>query len=510
MLTRTNQGRTLAVATLAILATGCAVGPNFERPQVPAAERYVPRSVQSGDAPSITYGAAIAADWYTLFRSDALNALVHEALTNNPDLDAARHGLVAAQADLRAVAGGALPQVDANAGATRSRYNGSLLLEPANALTAVGNTYSMGATLSYPLDLFGGIRRGIESQAAVTDNVRHQALNTYITLVNQVVVTAFDYARVDAQIRVTQALIGDLRDQLELTARLEEAGKIAHSDTLLAQTQSESTAATLPGLQRQRAAFSNALARLTGKTPAEFAAPSVTLEDFSLPPSLPVSLPSILVRQRPDVLAAEDQLHQASAEVGVATAARLPALTLSGQFSQQANKLGDLSGSAANVWSFGLDLAAPILHGGTLSARQKAAEARYAQAAALYRSTVTGAFVEVGDSLQALEMDSASFAAYRRALDSARASRELAAAQFRAGTVTQLQTLIVEQQYQTAALAEVQARAQRFADAASLIHALGGGWWNAPQDPAQLAAANTRSSIAIPQASAMSEEHSHE
>jgi NodT family efflux transporter outer membrane factor (OMF) lipoprotein len=478
--------RMLVLAMFASLATGCVVGPNFNRPHTPDASTYVAPAAESSEAPSLLYGAKIAADWYTLFRSDALNALVQEALANNPDLEAARHGLVAAQADLRATTGSTLPQVDVSAGASRGRINGSYLYGPADAFSASGNQDSIGPKLTYQLDLFGGERRAIESKTATTSNARHQALDTYITLINQVIVTAFDYASTEARVEVTEEMVDTLRAQLELTRRLEQAGKVTRSDTLVAQTQLENTAATLPGLQRQRLAFANALAQLVGKTPAEFTAPPLALDDFALPESVPVSLPSTLVQQRPDVLAAEDQLHRASAEIGVARAARFPTLSLSAQFLKQGNSLADLASPAANVWSFGLNLAAPIINGGALSARESAARARYDQAAAVYRSTVVGAFVDVADSLQSLEQDSTSHAAYRRAVDSARSSREIVDAQFRAGSVTQLQVLTVQQQYLTAALAEVQSRAERFADVAGLMRALGGGWWNSPQDPAQL------------------------
>lgn len=214
--------------------------------------------------------------------------------------------------------------------------------------------------------------------------------------------------------------------------------------------------------------------------------PPLALDDFKLPQSVPVSFPSTLVRQRPDVLAAEDRLHQASAAIGVARAARFPALTLSAQFSKEVSKIAEFSTPAADVGSLGLNLAAPILHGGSLAAREQAARARYAQAEALYRSTVISAFREVADSLQSLEMDEASHAAYERALASARASRDIVGAQFAAGSVNELQVLTIQQQYLSAALAEVQSRVKRFADVASLFRALGGGWWNAPEDPASL------------------------
>ena len=218
------------------------------------------------------------------------------------------------------------------------------------------------------------MRRSIESQRAATSNVRDQVLNTYVTLVDQVVITAFDYAATLAQIEVTQALVSDLRAQYDLTQALENAGKVTRSDTLQAQTQLENVQATLPGLEQQRDTYRNALAQLSGKTPDEFRLPDLSLKDFSLPPELPVSVPSILVRQRPDILAAEENLHKASAGIGVAEAARLPSLSISAQYAQQTTKLNEFFTRPGGVWSVGADLTAPLFHGGTLAARAAGGE----------------------------------------------------------------------------------------------------------------------------------------
>ncbi len=475
-----NKAFKLAAACGAgALLAACTLGPDFARPEAPAGG-YLKQGSQG-----IVYGSEIADDWYQLFHSAALNSLVREALANNPDLDAARHGLLAAQYELKAVSGATLPQISAGGSVKRGSINGSFLYQPPAAFAATGNQFSIGPSLSYKLDLFGGVHRTIEAQAAATSYARNQALNTYVTLVNQVVVTAFDYAASKAQVEVTQALIAELQSQYELTQKLENAGKIARTDTLQAQTQLESTSATLPGLEQQRDTYLNALARLSGKAPDEFAAPALSLKDFSLPAQLPLSLPSTLVRQRPDILAAEDNLHQASAEIGVAQAARFPSLNLSASYTQQAGKLNQLFTKPAGIWSVGLDATTPLFDAGALSARHDEAKERYLQARASYRSTVVGAFVEVADALQALRHDGDSYAAHTRALQSAAASRDLALAQYRAGKFNELQVLTVEQQYQNAALSQVQADAQRFTDSAELFRALGGGWWSAPQDPSR-------------------------
>ena len=484
--------RMLISGVAAALITGCTVGPDFVRPEPPAVA-YSRSVAPAGTTQSFVYGGEVAGDWYRLFRSGALDQLVRQALANNPDLDAARHGLAAAQDELRAVSGAALPRIDATGQIGRAHINGSELYAPVNALSATGDRYEIGPSLVYDLDLFGGTRRSIESQQALTAAVSDQLRDTYVTLVDQVVVTAFDYAAVQAQIEVTRSLVSELQAQYDLIVRLESAGKIIHSDTLQAETQLENVRATLPGLEQQRDAYRDALARLSGRTPDQFRMPALTLADFTLPGQLPISVPSALVRQRPDVLAAEASLHAASAEIGVAEAARLPQLSLSAQYAQQTTRLNELFTQPGGVWSAGLGLAAPLFHGGTLAAREDESKQRYAQALSSYRGTVIAAFVDVADALQALQHDSDSYTAHNRALQAARESQELAAAEYRAGKYTELQVLTAEQQYQSAALTQVQADAQRFTDTAALFRALGGGWWNA-NDDAPLSAAATPSS----------------
>ena len=457
---------------------GCAVGPNFKRPDPPKSAYSQP----AGPA-SLVYGGEVAADWYTLFHSDSLNTLVQTALQANPDLEGARHNLFAAQYELQAVAGTALPQVQLDAKATRAKVNGSLLYQPPETLQVTANQFNLGPSLAYDLDVFGRIRRSIESQTAQTDQAGHQALNVYISLVNQVVLTAFNLAAADEQISVTQALVGDLQEQYNLTQTLENAGKITRSDSLQAKAQLEDARANLPGLEKQRDVYRNSLLRLLGKAPDSDALPLLALRDFTLPQRLPVSLPSQLVRQRPDILEAEDTLHQASADVGVAEAARFPSFEISAQYAQQSNRTADLFTKAGQIWSVGLNVTQPIFAGGTLRAREKEARQRFLQAEAQYRGTVLDAFVDVANAMQALQHDTDGYDARTTALDAARANRDLARDQFRHGRVNELVVLTAEQQYQNGLLSQVRADAQRFADAATLFHALGGGWWSAQNNP---------------------------
>jgi NodT family efflux transporter outer membrane factor (OMF) lipoprotein len=476
--------RLLLLGASAALITACTLGPNFKRPAAPDTAAYSQSLPRAGSASSVTYGGDVAADWYELFHSDGLETLVRQALANNPDLDAARHGLLAAQFELKAVAGSALPQIDASGQVGRAHVNGSFLYGPVNELDVTGNRFALGPSLTYNLDLFGGVRRSIEAQQAATASVHEQVLDTYITLVDQVVINAFDYAASRAQIEVTAALVQELQAQFDLTQRLEQAGKITRSDTLTAQTQLDNVAATLPGLEQQRDVYRNALAQLAGVAPDDFRMPELSLKDFTLPHELPASLPSALVRHRPDILAAEANLQQASARIGVAEAARFPALSLSAQYAQQTTAINEFLTRPGGLWSVGANLTAPIFHGGTLAAQEQEAKEQYLQAQGTYRKTVVAAFVEVANALQSLGHDSDGYLAHSQARDAARANSDLALIQYRAGRYTELQVLTAEQQYQQAALTQVQADVQRFTDAAALFRALGGGWWNSPRDPA--------------------------
>ncbi len=487
-----NPKRLALLAALIASATACTLGPNFKQPSAPDKPAYSQSLPPSGGPTGVTYGGDMADDWYTLFRSDALNGLVHQALANNPDLSAARHGLLAAQYELKAVSGTALPQIDASGKIGRAHANGSFLYGPVNQIDVTADQFSAGPSLTYNLDVFGGIRRSIEAQRAQTAGAREQVLDTYVTLVDQVVINAFDYAATCEQIEVTRSLVKELRDQFDLTSTLEQAGKTTRSDTLEAQSQLEVTAATLPGLEQQRDTYRNALAQLIATNPDDFQMPDLSLRDFELPDQVPVSLPSMLVRHRPDILAAEDKLHQASASIGVAEAARFPAISLSAQYAQQTSFINEFLTRPGGIWSIGADLSAPIFHGGTLAAREKEAREQYLQAEDIYRKTVVGAFVEVANALQSLGHDRDGYLAHTRALEASRANSDLAEAQYRAGRYTELQVLTAQQQFQQAALSQVQSDAQRFTDIASLFRALGGGWWNAANDPSALPVASAQ------------------
>jgi NodT family efflux transporter outer membrane factor (OMF) lipoprotein len=467
--------RIVALASL-VMASGCAVGPHFERPAAPFTG-YPTETAQVG-AERLDAGADVPPDWYRLFGAASLNALVQEALRANPDLEAARRSLIAARYELEAVAGSALPQIELDTKAMRARVNGSFLYEPIEKFQATANVFTIGPSLAYDLDVFGRLRRTIEAQTAQTAQIAHQTLNVRITLVSNVVLTAFEVAAATEQIEVTRKLVEDNQAQYELTRKLEEGGKGTRSDTLQALSQLESTRAELPGLRKQLDTYRNALLRLLGSAPTDHTLPPIALKDFDLPAKIPVSLPSQLVRQRPDILEAEDLLHQASAQVGVAEAARFPDFQLTAQYAQQSEMLSDIFSKAGQIWTAGLNVTAPIFEGGRLRAREKEARQRFLQVAAQYRGTLIDAFVEVANALEALERDGESYAARTTSVYAARANRDLERLLFERGKVSELVVLTAEEQYQNAALEEVRADVQRFSDVAQLLHALGGGWWN--------------------------------
>jgi NodT family efflux transporter outer membrane factor (OMF) lipoprotein len=337
--------------------------------------------------------------------------------------------------------------------------------------------YDVSASVSYALDLFGGVRRGIEAQAAQAEYQQFQTLATYQTLAANVVTSAVKEASLRAQLGATNKVIEALQEQLQLTERQAELGGAAYAEVLTARSNLASVQATVPGLQQQQSAAQHQLAVYLGKTPSEFTSSGLELAALRLPQEIPVSLPSELVRQRPDVRAAEASLHQASAEVGVATANLLPQISISGSYGGQANKSSDLFSSGASVWNIGAGITQPLFHAGELTARRRAAIAAYDQAAANYRLTVLQAFQNVADSLRALDNDAQALAAQYTAAGSAEESLRLLQKQYELGGASYLQLLTAQKQYQQTQIDYVRALAARYQDTAALFQALGGGGW---------------------------------
>ncbi|MBI4292350.1 MAG: efflux transporter outer membrane subunit [Betaproteobacteria bacterium] len=477
--------RVLTLAALAAIA-GCApVGPNFKPPDPPQAERYtesaLPAQTASADAaggPSQRYapGTEIPADWWELFRSEALGRLVRMAIADSPTLDAARAALVQAQETLNAQYSVLYPSVDASAGARRQRTTGASFGLP-SAQPNLFTLYNASVNVSYAIDVAGGARRELESLLSQIDYQRLQLEAAYLSLTGNVVTAAVQEASLRAQIRATREVARSQEQTLSVVEKQFDLGAVSRAEVLAQRTQLAQTLATLPPLEKALAQTRNALAALVGHFPAEAGLPESELAQMQLPQELPLSLPSALARQRPDIRAAEALLHRASAEIGVAEAAKYPQLTLSAAYGSAATRSASLFGSQSMIWNLGASLLAPIFHAGKLEAQKRAAIAAYDQALAQYRQTVLAAFRNVADVLEALEGDARALKAQAEAEASARASLELARAQFELGAASYLVLLNAERQAHQARIGLVQAQAARFADTAALYQALGGGWW---------------------------------
>jgi NodT family efflux transporter outer membrane factor (OMF) lipoprotein len=473
----------------ALLTAGCVVGPNFQSPAVPSVSSYtatpppptsVTPGVAGGEGQHFITGADIPADWWTLFHSAPLDALIAQALAHNPDLKAAQAALLVAHENTRAQRGAAQPQVSAGVSVTRQR-------DPSGALAPVPSNNAFLYTLatpqlsvSYVPDVFGLNKRTVEAAAAQEQGSRYQMIAVDITLSANVAQAVIEEASLEGQIDATNELIGINRQILSLLEYQKSKGYVAGADVAAQQTQLAQVEASLPPLLKQRDQQNDLIAVLTGRYPGEAAAQKFTLASMSLPSDLPLSLPSALVAQRPDVLQAEANMHSASAQIGIATANRLPNVTLTANAGSTALAIGQIFGPGTGFWNIGAALLAPIFDGGTLLHQQRGAIAAYKQSAEQYRSTVLTAFQNVADTLAALEHDAETLKATAAAADSAKTSLNLARLQYKDGYAAYLAVLNADQAYQQARLALVQAEADRFTDTAALFQALGGGWWHQP------------------------------
>jgi NodT family efflux transporter outer membrane factor (OMF) lipoprotein len=476
----------LMAAGLAALAA-CAVGPNFKRPAPPAATSYGTAPSQgstasagaaAGEAQRFVTGLDIPGTWWTLFRSPKLDRLIEQALAANPNMAAAQAALRQAQALYRAQRTSFLPVVQGSFNATRSKFAVATLTPPTVATTATYNLYTPELSLSYTPDVFGGVRRAVETAKAQMEVTRFQLEATYVTLSSNVVVTAVQEASIRGQIRATERLL-QLQHQLtETVQRQRTLGTASELDLLTQQSAEAQTAATLPPLQKQLGQTRDALTALLGRTPAEEPEETFRLEDLTLPRELPVSLPSKLVEQRPDVRQAEENLYAASAQVGVALAGLFPQFSIDGDIGSSALKIGQLFGPYTGFWDLGASLTQTLFDAGALLDKRRAADAALDQAAAQYRAAVILACQNVADTLRALQADADALKASAEAERTAKASFDLAERQLRLGTISLVAVLNAETLYQQAELTLVQAQADRYSDTAGLYQALGGGWWN--------------------------------
>jgi NodT family efflux transporter outer membrane factor (OMF) lipoprotein len=473
----------------ALILSGCAVGPTFHRPAPPSAQAgYVTGptpawteaasgGLAGANAQALVQGGDIPGAWWSLFHSPALDRLETEALKANPDLDTARASLLAAQAEVRVQRAALFPTAAVSGQASREKDSGTLS-PTLNAPTPLFSLYTLSLAISYAPDVFGGVRRQVENARALAEQQRYELEASYLTITTNVAEAAIAAAGLQAQIEALERLATIDRSLLQLYAREKQLGQLAQADVSGQEAALAQAEAQLAPLRRQLSQQADLLAALTGRTPAEFADPRLRLSDLTLPDALPVSLPSRLVDQRPDIRAAEANLHAASAAVGVAVAARLPQITLGATGGGASTSIGSVLTSGNQFWTLAGGFAQPVFQGGQLLARQREAEAQYDQARAQYRSTVLAAFQNVADALHAVDVDAQSLKALAQAEQATGKTLAIARAQRRLGQVSGAQVLAVEQNYRLALQAEVQAQTARYADTVALFQALGGGWWN--------------------------------
>lgn len=478
------MSRRLPLSLLLIALAGCTVGPDFVRPELAAdadyAQQAFTRTVQAdiaagGAAQRLIAGMDIPGQWWTLFRSPELNALVEEALRANPDVSAAQAALRQANELVYADQASLFPSVGANLSKTREKVSGA---STGAASAPILTLSSASLNVSYAPDVFGGTRRQIESSTAQAQYQRFALEATYLTLSTNVVNTAVNLASLRDQIAATGQIIQLQSDQLDLLQAQRRLGAIADTDVLTQQTALAQTRATLAPLQKQLAQTRNQLMAYLGRFPNQDKGERFNLASLHLPQELPVSLPSALVSQRPDVRAAEAQLHEASANIGVAVANQLPQFSITGSLGSTVASGSTLFSAGSGVWSLAGAIAQPLFDAGALEHRKRAAVAAYDQSAAQYRGTVITAFQDVANVLRALEADAEALKQQVAAERSAQASLALVQAQYRLGAVAYINLLTAQQTYQNTVLTRVQVQAVRYSDSAALFQALGGGWWN--------------------------------
>ena len=473
-----NLLASLCVAALA----GCAVGPTFRRPVPPAADRYTTESLRieaaaASSSPGtatqhVELGASLGPEWWKRFGSRELDDVVARALAGNRTLAAAAATLAQAQELAAAQRGTRAPQVGVTAGIGRQKYGeeflGGLAKPPPFTYFAVG------PSVSYTLDYTGGEARSVEQRDALAEYQRQQLDAARLAVAGNAVMQSLRIASLRAQIVTADAILEQDRENLKLVHLAFDAGSVSRLDIVSAESQLAADTTSLPSLRQELSVAEHALALVVGVPPAGAALPEFDLTRLTLPRDLPVSLPSELARRRPDILAAESQLHAATAAVGVADANLYPHLTLSASTGQQSATLAHLFEPASAVWAFAAGLTAPIFDGGTLRAEQRASTDALRASAANYEQTVLAAFGQVADALQALDHGAEQLQAQARAQDAARDNVDLTRKSYHEGNVGVLQVLDAERLYQQARLGYVRAEAQRFSDTAQLFLALGG------------------------------------
>ena len=476
-----------ALVVVAALLAGCAVGPDYKKPAPPNVSGYTPEKLpvsliadrtMINPTQHLVTDLDVQGDWWALFHSQPLNDLIARALRNNPDLAAAQAALKQARENVYAQEGSYFPNVTGSFTPSRNKTaTGSL--SPA---TASGNPYyslyTAQLNVGYNPDVFGLNRRQVESLVALADVQRYQLEATYLTLTSNLVIAAITEASLRGQIQATEDIVKLEQSSLVIFRKQLAYGAVAGVDVLSQEAALAQAEASLPPLQKQLAQQRDLLTALAGNLPSDAVPETFTLDALHLPEDLPVSLPSKLVEQRPDIKQAEQNLKSASALIGVAVANRLPLLNLSAFGGSQAIHFNELFTPGNGFWTIAASVTEPLFDGGTLLHRERGARAAFEQAEAQYRSTVVTAFQNVADALRALQTDADAVRVATEAANTATAALGITREQLRLGQIAYLGLLNAEQTELQARLTLVQAQAARLADTAALFQALGGGWWH--------------------------------
>ena len=486
-----------------LVLSGCAVGPDFKPPAAPNPDGYIaeklPVATQATDVPGgeaqyFQLGRELPGQWWALFGSTELNRLIEEAVTSYPGIAAQQAALRVARENVRAQQGVFLPQINGDTGWTREHSSGAAIAPGFPGF--ITNIYQATVNVSYAIDVFGGERRSVEGLQAQAEAENFQLEASYLTLMANVVASAIQLASVRDQIEVTHEILALEEKQLAVIHRQFELGSRTQADVLQQQSNLATVRAGLPALQQQLATAEHQLAILTGRYPRNATPIQMRLSDLMLPQELPISVPSTLVAQRPDIKLQEAAMHQACAAIGVATANMLPQLTLTGSIGDQSLRATSLFTPNAGVWSLAAGITQPLFEGGALRAKRRAALDAYDQAGAQYRLVVLQAFQNVADTLTALDNDAQALNSQADAVNSAKAGLALIQRQYAAGAVDYVSLLTAEQSYQQARIAYVRAVASRYTDTVTLFQALGGGWWNR-SDPGTLPGGVPRETLTV-------------
>lgn len=475
------------MVNLSVLMTACMVGPNFHSPPPPPVNSYtetpLPKKTVSIKGPSISnkaqvfkWGQDIPKQWWELFHSPTINKLVCMGIANSPTLVAAYQSLQKAKEIWKAQIGSTLlPSIN-----TQNLKERQLYAETAYAAAQSDNTFNIyysGFNMSYTVDVFGGLRREIESLKAQVDYQQYELYAAYLSLTSNIVTTAINIASYQEQIRATQQLIHAQSNVLNILSKQYKLGGKSEVEVLIQQTLLDQTKGTMPPLEKSLALSKHLLSTLIGAFPST-PLPTIDFNTLNLPGELPVSLPFNLVRQRPDILASEALLHSASANIGVATANLFPTFIISGSYGWTNTLSNNLYTNANRIWNYMAQGTQPIFQGGSLFAKRRAAIDAYKKATAQYKQTLLQAFQNVADALRSLEIDARSLQDQKRAEYSAKQSLQLVESRYNLGAVNYVELLDAQKQYEQTLITLIQAKATRYTDTVGLFQALGGGWWN--------------------------------